>query len=159
MEPIDLSIYMESKARENTSIKHDPENGSCRFHVIDEPYDLKEFDNAIRSTATFPAMLMEQNDGYISDNDSANYTNTMRSSFMIIDRRRDSEKIKDVRNRCYKIGVEILVQMRKDQPKNIVAGKRVNFKVNSAYVPLGPMDGQYYGYQFEVELIANVNWS
>lgn len=159
MEPIDLSGYMELKARENVDIKHDPDNGNCRFYVIDDPYDLDEFDNAIRSMATFPAMLMEQNDGYISDNDSANYTNTLRSSFMIIDRRRDGEPIRTVKNRCYKIGFAVLVQMRKDQPKGIIEGKRVNFKVNSAYVPVGPMDGQYYGYQFEVEMIANISWS
>lgn len=149
---------MEEKAKENGSLAHLSTQKKCAFVVIDDPYDLDEFDNALRNTLTFPAMLLEQNDGLLSGNASSNYTNTLRTSFMIIDRRKDKEAIRDVRNRCYDIGWSILTQIRKDQPKNILANKNVRMEINSAYIPIGPMEAKYYGYQFEVEFIAPISF-
>lgn len=157
MKPSDLITYMEKKAKDNVSLAHLSTPKKNTFVVIDDPYDLEEFDNAIRNTLSFPAMLLEQNDGFLSDNGSANYTNTLRTSFMIIDRKKNDDKARDVRNRCYDIGFSILSSIRKDQPNKIITGKRVNMVINSAYIPVGPMEGQYYGYQFEVEFTAPIS--
>src|SRR5690606_21355346 len=157
MKPSDLITYMETKAKENTSLAH-LVDGKSAFSVIDDPYDLDEFDNSLRNMAKFPTMLLEQNDGFISSNESASYTNTLRTNFMIIDKRGSNESIRDVRSRCYDIGFAILVQIRKDQPKGIIEGVRINMVLNSAYVPIGPMDGKYYGYQFELEFTAPISF-
>lgn len=158
MKPSDLITYMEKKAKENISLAH-LVDGKSAFSVIDDPYDLDEFDNSLRNMAKFPAMLLEQNDGFISGNASASYTNTLRTNFMIIDKRGSNESIRDVRSRCYDIGFEILVQIRKDQPKSITDGKRINMVLNSAYVPIGPMDGKCYGYQFDLEFTAPISFA
>lgn len=158
MTPDTLFEYLERKASENDSIPHDPEIGKVAFFAIDNPYDLEEFENAVRNTLTFPAMLAEQNNGLLTDNTSNNYTNNLRSSFMILDKRRDSEKIRNVRSRCFQIGLDILAAIRKDQPGNIFPGKRINFKINLAYIPIGPINTEYYGYQFEIEFIVNFNF-
>lgn len=154
MAPDLLFDYLEQKAIESQVIPHDPGNGKVAFFAIDNPYDLEEFENAVRNTLSFPAMLAEQNEGILSDNASNNYTNTMRSSFMILDRRRDGNKIRNVRSRCYQIGMDILTSIRKDQPKGIVSGELVNFNINLAYLPIGPVYMEYYGYQFEIEFIT-----
>lgn len=153
MTPDSLFEYLERKAKENEQIPHDPDNGKVAFFAIDNPYDLEEFDNAIRNTLDFPAMLAEQNDGILTDNASANYTNTLRSSFMILDRRGENEKIRSVRSRCYQIGFDLITSMRKESP-NKNNSKSVYFNINLAYVPVGPINTEYYGYQFEIEFIT-----
>ncbi len=158
MTPDALIDYLERKAVESNMIPHDPDNGKVAFFAIDNPYDLEEFETAIRNTLTFPAMLAEQNDGLLNNNASNNYTNTLRSSFMILDKIRDSEKIRNVRSRCFQIGLDILTAIRKDQPNGIVPGKRVSFNINLAYLPIGPIVSEYYGYQFEIEFIVNFNF-
>lgn len=158
MTPDALIDYLERIAVESNMIPHDPDNGKVAFFAIDNPYDLEEFETAIRNTLTFPAMLAEQNDGLLNNNASNNYTNTLRSSFMILDKIRDSEKIRNVRSRCFQIGLDILTAIRKDQPKGIVPGKHVTFNINLAYLPIGPIVSEYYGYQFEIEFIVNFNF-
>lgn len=158
MTPDALFDYLERKAVESNKIPHDPENGKVAFFAIDNPYDFEEFDNAIRNTLIFPAMLAEQNDGLLNDNTSNNYTNTLRSSFMILDKRSDSERIRNVRSRCFQIGLDLLTSIRLDQPMGIITGKRVHFKINLAYVPVGPINTDYFGYQFEIEFIVNFSF-
>ena len=77
---------------------------------------------------------------------------------MILDKIRDSEKIRNVRSRCFQIGLDILTAIRKDQPNGITPGKRVIFNINLAYLPIGPIVSEYYGYQFEIEFIVNFNF-
>ena len=155
MTPDALFDYLERKAIESQVIPHDPGNGKVAFFAIDNPYDLEEFENAVRNTLTFPAMLAEQNDGLLNDQTSNNYTNTLRSGFMILDKRRDNESIRNVRSRCFQIGFDLLTAIRKDQPNKIIIGKRVIFNINLAYIPVGPINTDYYGYQFEIEFIVN----
>lgn len=158
MKPIDLEKYLERKAMECPDILHDPEHGESAFYIIDDPYDLEEFDNALRNFAKFPAMLTEQNDGILSDNHSNNYTNSLRTTFIILDKVHGEERTKDVKNRCFDIGLRMLTAIRKDQPKNVIPGKSVNVQINGGYLPVGPFSNMYYGYQFELELIAPISW-
>lgn len=148
--------YLESKAIQSPDIPHDPENKKVAFHSIDDPFDLAEFDNAIRNTAAFPAMLAEQGEGSIDDNESVNYTNTIEGAFLIVDERKGKEPIRTVRSRCFSIGKAILEQIRKDRnSREIIAGRFIDFRINGVqYSSVGPMYTKYYGYVFTIRFVC-----
>lgn len=148
--------YMELMAILNPSIDHDPDAGKKAFHVIDDPYDLEEFDNALRNSAAFPAMLLEMGEGLLNDNTSASYTDTISASFMILDKRNGEEPARNTRARCLEIAKAILIRMRKDcNARAIVPGKFIQFRLDDIpYVPVGPMDSKYYGYMVSFQFLC-----
>lgn len=156
----DLEIYLESKAIQNPSINHIEANGKKFFYVIDDPYELSEFDNALRSELkSFPAMILEFGEGMLDDNNANNYTDTMRGSFMIVDKydnKKGTERPRQIRTRCLEIAKQILIQIRKDRTsQTIEPGKHINFRIdNVPYTPVGPMAIQYYGYMVSFEFIC-----
>lgn len=155
----DLEKYLESKAIQNPEIKHDEVNSKKGFYVIDDPYDLSEFDNALRNFAAFPAMILEFGEGMLDDNNANSYTDTMRGSFMVVDKydnKSGSEKPRQIRARCLEIAKQILIQIRKDvRSQTIEPGKHINFRIaNIPYTPVGPMAIKYYGYMVSFEFIC-----
>lgn len=153
---LDLILqYLEHKVATSGSFTHDLTDNKKAFYVIDDPYNLSEFDEAIRSMTTFPAMLVEQLQGQLDDNDSANYTDTIQIGMIIIDKRA-KETIRTVRNRCFHIGKSILTDIRKDVPQlNIIPDKYVTMRIdNIPYTPVGPIADGYYGYIFQFEFIV-----
>ncbi|HWK58742.1 MAG TPA: hypothetical protein VNQ80_15470 [Parapedobacter sp.] len=152
----DFFDFLEAKAVQHADIPHDPANKKVAFYGLDDPYDLEEFDQALRNFAAFPAMLAELNEGELDDNDSANYTDTMMGGFMIVDKRRGKEPTRDVRHRCREIGKAIITQIRKDSRAGVVKpGEIVHMRINNvSYTPVGPLASQYYGYLFTFRFIC-----
>lgn len=129
-----------------------------RFFVIDNPYDLGELEMALRNSVEMPAMLVESEGGIISGNESANNTDTMNFVFLILDKRNGTEPISNIRNRCKEWGKAVLTGVRKDRVTKIVPGKIVYFELDGAYAPVGPIDVQYYGYQFNIQFIVPITF-
>ncbi|MDF2851703.1 hypothetical protein [Sphingobacterium multivorum] len=156
MSPEIITDYLERKASESPAILHVKDSASGQaFFVIDDPYDLNEFDKALRSVAKSPAMLFELADGVIDDQTNASYLNTVNCSFMVIDKKGDFEKVRDCRNRCYAIGKEIIKSILKDQREmNIIPDKMIQVPLRTNYSPVGPMDIRWYGYQFTLEFVG-----
>lgn len=153
----ELFDYLEEKAVQSPDIPHDPANKKLAFHAVDDPYDLEEFDKALRNFAVFPAMLAEHIDGELDDNNSANYTEDWNVGFMIVDRRNGKEAIRDVRARCMRIGRAIIVQMRKDgRPgRGSNPGVQRFFRIERVgFTPVGPMMTHYWGYLFTFRFIC-----
>lgn len=156
MGPDIITDYLERKATESPLIKHvkDSENDQA-FFVIDDPYDLNEFDLALRSLTKYPAMLFELADGVIDDQNNASYLNTVNCSFMIVDKLKEFEKIRTCRSRCYHIGKAIIREILKDcRNQLIIPDKLVQVPLRSTYSPVGPMDLRWYGYQFTLEFVG-----
>ena len=149
-----LFAYLERVVRMQPEISADVNKKV--FYVIEDSYDTDEMDNALRNFASFPAVLTEDYSGEISDNESANYTDTIGLSFIVVDQRNGREAVRDIRDRCKSIGKQIVIQIRKDRnTTNVVPGKFVNFDIREVmYQPVGPMLTKYYGYQFTIEFIA-----
>lgn len=156
MSPDIITDYMERKASESPAILHVKDSASDQaFFVIDDPFDLNEFDTALRSVAKSPAMQFELADGILDDQNNASYLNTVNCSFMIIDKLADFEKVRDCRNRCYHIGKEIIKSILKDQrDMNIIPGKMIQVPLRANYSPVGPMDVRWYGYQFTLAFVG-----
>lgn len=154
----DFFGYLEQKAVQHADIPHDPANGKVAFHAIDDPYDLESFDNALRNSAAFPAMLAEHHEGMLDDSESANYVDTWDGGFMIIDKRIGKEPVHAVRDRCMKIGKAIIIQMRKDGRPPVgdppADGIRLMGVKQIGYTPVGPMLTQYWGYLFTFRFIC-----
>lgn len=147
--------YLTAKAQQ-CGIDHDPEHSKKAVHVIDDPYDLGEFDAALRNFASFPAMLLEEGNGLLNDNTSASYIDTKDFSFMIVDKRDGKELARAVRARCLVIAQKILIKIREDRTKRlIVPGKFIEMRLDDCpYVPIGPMDTKYYGYMISLRFIC-----
>jgi len=156
MSPDIITDYMERKATESPDILHVKDSASDQaFFVIDDPYDLNEFDSALRSIVKSPAMLFELADGVIDDQTNASYLNTVHCSFMVIDKKGDFEKVRECRNRCYAIGKEIIKAVLKDQREQlIIPDKMIQVPLRTNYSPVGPMDVRWYGYQFTLEFVG-----
>lgn len=156
MSPKIITDYMDRKAVQSPAIQHVPESETDRaFFVIDDPYDLSEFDTAVRSFSKSPAMLFELMDGNLDDQNNASYLNTVNCSFMILDRVGENERIRDCRDRCYNIGKELIRDILKDvRDMAIVTDKMISCPLNSNYLPVGAIDNQYYGYQFTLQFIG-----
>lgn len=156
MDPNEIITYLEQKAAQ--FLGHEIGGTRCQFFVIDNPYELSEFDDALRNTVRVPAMLVEGEDGVISGNQSANNTDTMNFSFMILDKRNGRESIRDVRNRCKAWGVQVITQIRKERISGIVAGKVVTFDLNCPYSPVGPINTDCWGYHFSLQFIVPITF-
>lgn len=153
-----LEIYLESKASAHPAIQHKVD-GKKAFFVIDDPYNLEDFDNALRNFSSFPAMILEFGEGMLDDNNSGNYTDTIRGSFMIVDKydkHSGTERPRQIRARCLEVAKEILIQIRKDRnSQSIDPGKYIDFRIdNVPYVAVGPMSIQYYGYMVSFQFIC-----
>lgn len=156
MNPNLIIDYLEQRAVE--FLGHEIDGERCSFFVIDNPYDMGEFDKALRNIVQVPAMLVDGPEGFVSGNSSANNTDSQSYVFMVIDKRDDSERVRDVRFRCRELGLSILTKIRKDRQINIVPGKIVHFEMNSSYSPVGPISVKYYGYSFAVEFIIPITF-
>lgn len=156
MDPNEIIDYLEKKAEQ--FLGHQIGGSRCQFFVIDNPYDLGEFEDALRNTVRVPAMLVEGEDGVISGNQSANNTDTLNFSFMILDKRKGRESIRDVRNRCKAWGVQVITQIRKERISGIVANKVVTFELNCPYSPVGPINVDYFGYHFSIQFIVPITF-
>lgn len=156
MSPEIITNYIERKAIESSFIQHVPDSEHDRsFFVIDDPYDLSEFDKALRSLSKSPSMLFELMDGSIDDQNNASYLNTVNCSFMILDRVGEDELIRNCRDRCYRIGKDLIKQILKDvRDMDIISDKMISCPLNSNYIPVGAIDNQYYGYQFTLQFVG-----
>lgn len=142
--------YLEKKAAD--VLGHEIDGKRCQFFVIDDPYDLDEFDKALKNKVQMPAMLAEFAEGYVGMNNSANYTDSINMFFMIVDKRKGSEPIRDVRERCKAWGMKVLTEMRKEKKADRIPGLLLDFVIDSNYAPVGPIALSYYGYQFSISL-------
>lgn len=154
MDSLELFAYLERVAKMQPEIVD--EDKKKVFYVVEDIYDTDEMDQALRSFAALPAVLTEDYSGMLSDNESANYTDTIVLSFMVVDRKVGKESVRDVRNRCKGIATRMILQIRKDRNSmNITPGKFVSYDIsNVVYQPIGPMLTDFYGYQFTLEFIA-----
>lgn len=158
MSPKDVTEYIEKKVISLSEFPHSPNQGRSSFFVIANPYDFDEFDNALRKIAAFPAVLCELVNGRISDNDSANHTNSIAISFMVLDKSKSAESHIELQSRCYELGLKLLNQIRKDGRAGVIEGKSVTVDMNSNYQPVGPLDSQYWGYQFDLTFTVSFGW-
>lgn len=158
MTPKDLINYFESKIVTIADIQHRPNEGRIAFFEVSDPYDFDEFDSALRNCASFPAVLCEVVNGQISDNASANYTNSISISFMVMDAKNGAESLLDVRSRCYEIGLKILKSIKEDDRMGIIKDKSIFVEMNSNYQPVGPMATEYWGYQFDLSFVSSIGF-
>lgn len=152
--PKSILSYLEGKVIALAEVAHRPDQGKQAFFVIDDPYDFSEFDDALRNCASFPAVLCEMVQGQIGDN-AGTYTNSVSISFMILDAKSRNERLMDVKSRCYDIGMQLLKAIHADNRLEIIPGHSVSIEMNSNYQPVGPLDAQYYGYQFDLVFVAS----
>lgn len=158
MSPKDVIQYIENKVISLPDVGHLPDEGKKAFFVIDDPYDFQEFDNALRNSASFPAVLCELVNGRLDENNAGSYTNSISVSFMVVDKEMNGERRIDMLSRTFDIGVKLLNEIRKDGRTGVVPGKSITVEMNSNYQPVGPLNSQFWGYQFDLSFTASFGW-
>lgn len=158
MGPKDIIEYVRRKVTEMEGFSPKVNATDDSFFVIANPYDFEEFDNALRNTATFPAVLCELVNGRLEDNMAGTMTNSITISFMVVDMESDSDSRMDVQTRCYEWGIKLLKAIRKDGRNGIILNKSVVVEMNSSYQPVGPLDSQYWGCQFDLSFEGSISW-
>ncbi|MFD2741971.1 MULTISPECIES: hypothetical protein [Sphingobacterium] len=153
----DIFDYFERLATEHPLISHEA-GKRVSFYVIDDGYDFDELDNALRNLLRTPALLVDEPDGRLSGNESANNTDTMNFNIMIVDSKKGKERVRDVRNRCKQIGLDLVMTTRKKRFTGIVPNKLVTYELESTYSPIGPLLLGYYGYQFTISFTIPITF-
>jgi hypothetical protein len=146
----DYSTYFEKLATLHTAIRHNADDRQS-FFFIEQPDDTEEFDNALRNYATSPALLAVAEQGELNDNNSENHTEQFEGQLYVIARKEDGQSIKQVRDICKPIVMDILAKMKIDAKRTggIIPGKLVQFRINNiSYQKVGPMNISWYGYTF-----------
>ena len=157
---IEYINYFEALARKNVQLKHNPEQNWRSFFCIHNPYETAEFDQALRSSAASTVFLLDAPVGFLSDNGSMNYTQTSKLNYMIV-AKANKERIRQVRNDCFQIGMDVLERIGADAKKQmIIPGKSIYFDAeNINYDVVGPINLDYYGYAFSFSLVCPFSFS
>ncbi len=152
--------YLENLARKNTFLNHRPEENRKSFFCISDAYNMVEFDNALRSCVSFPALLLDVPTGFLSDNGCTNFTRTIKGEFQVVSKS-TKENSRTARDDCFRIGMDILARINLDaRSKNIIKGQTIYFMVDDIpYQPTGPMALDHYGYAFHFRLICPFSFS
>ncbi|KAA8483766.1 hypothetical protein BDE36_1767 [Arcticibacter tournemirensis] len=152
--------YFENLAKQSIAIGHDPDQGRYSFFYIEDPYNMEEIDLAIRNRLTLPALLLETSDGELDKNATTNYTDTIKCVFSVIGKANTTEELRQSRDQCKRIGIEILARMSHDSSRNaIVPGKNVYFRIEEVeYSPIS-VDTLFFGYQFSFRFVCPFGFS
>lgn len=147
--------YFENLARKNVQLKHNPEQNKKSFFCIADTYSMVEFDNALRSCVSFPALLLDVPTGFLSDNGGTNFTRTIKGEFQVVSKS-TKENSRIAREDCFRIGMDILARIHLDaRSKTIIKGRTIYFMIDDIpYQPTGPMALDHYGYAFHFRLIC-----
>lgn len=158
MNEIQYIEYFEALATKNTTLAHCKEQRS--FFCINNPYETNEFDNALRSSAASTVLLLDAPAGYLSDNGTANFTQTTKFDFLLVGKA-SKENIRSVRAHCFQLGLDILARISTDAAaKTIIAGRNIYFMNESIqYDVVGPINLSYYGYSFSFNFCCPFSFS
>jgi hypothetical protein len=139
--------YFEALAISSKAINHTADGGKSFFY-IDEPDNLDEFDQALRSSATSPAMLLIADEGEFDDNNTANHTQEISGQFYILAKTNDDFTKRNARAMCLPIVLDFLARMIVDARKNkLIPSKAITFRISKVpYKTVGPIDLTWYGY-------------
>lgn len=152
--------YFKNLATKSTDIAHVETTLKKSFFVVDNPFDLTEVDNALRSGIKLPAMLLDIPKFTPSGNGGANYTNTVEGTFVIL-QKASKGNLSSVRDECLQIGLKFLYRMHYDYKEQMIeAGRPVFFKMEDTDVePVGPIAVEHYGYIFTFRFICPFSFS
>lgn len=152
--------YFEKLARMHHILRHKPEEKNGSFFCINNPYELTEFDNALRDNSSTRVLLLDAPTGYLTDNGSANYTQMTKIDFLVVGEV-NHEPMREVRNDCFYIGMDIVSRIRTDAKKNTIIPGRYIYLLedNITYDVVGPLYNSHYGYAFSLQLCCPFNFS
>ena len=151
--------YFERLATQHKALQHKSAEKHTSFFVIQNTYDLTEFDNAVRNNECARVLLLDMPTGYLTDNGSATYTQLSKINFMIVGKA-TSETIHSVRQDCFQIGMDFIAKIRIDgQKRTIISGKNVYLQENNIqYDLVGPIQQAHHGYVFSFQLCCPFAW-
>ncbi|MFN8406766.1 MAG: hypothetical protein U0X71_04725 [Sphingobacteriaceae bacterium] len=151
--------YFEQLATQHRKLQHGSGGKNKSFFVIQNTYDLTEFDNAIRNNPCERVLLLDMPTGYLTDNGSANYTQFSKIDFMIVGKA-TSETISAVRQDCFQIGMDFITKIRTDQQKQaIIPNRNVYLQENNIqYDLVGPIQQSHHGYSFSFQFCCPFAW-
>ncbi|MNK47606.1 hypothetical protein D3C87_664180 [compost metagenome] len=137
------SDYFENLAKKCLPISHTAAQKA--YFEIEDPEELNEFDEALRSMVKETCMLLVSEGGELDDNGSENYTDTVEYQVYILRRKKTTNSISGIRAEAKSILVEVLKKIKVDFRTNVKSRFRIS---NTTYVKVGPMgdEGQWYGY-------------
>ena len=146
----DYIEYYENLATQHKCIVHDEADKS--FFYVENPDDLEEFDEYLRTIKKRVAMLLVANNGEFNDNGSNNYTDELNAQVYIVIRKTGDKTIRELNNEAKIILRSVIARTRKDHPKE--------FRINKVpYTPVGPMCENWYGYTAMLTFICPFGFS
>lgn len=144
--------YFENLARTNKRILHT--DNQPAFFYIDDKYNPEAFDNAIKSMAKTPALLLEQYGYEADESGNRTYIKDIMGQFNILIKTQKGERatIEFARSESEAIADLIIARMRKDfeafdafQLADGSDTRRIQYKVKCKVEPIGPINADYYG--------------
>jgi hypothetical protein len=158
--------YFQNLATQHKEILHGKDKKKSFFYV-DNPFDWDEVDEAINNKLQPPFMLLDTPEGVLDDNGTNNYVDTINGSFSIIGKAKTQEEVALLREKCKRIGIDILARVRTDGKKTggkggIVPGKLVNFNIaDIPYTPLAPpsLPQHFHGWLFTFQFACPFSYT
>ena len=143
-----IIAYFERIAGAHHILKHDIE-GARSFFSVEDPDELSNFDEALRSMTSDVAFLTCAMEGELEDNGSENHVQSIDLQVFVVRRIGTGVSIASCRTECLEILTQLLGRTKRDArtPGGVIPGKKVEF--NIAGVPVkkvGPMNMEWYGY-------------
>lgn len=143
-----IITYFERIAGANHVLKHNIDGGSS-FFSVEDPDELSNFDDALRSMTGDIAFLTCAMEGELDDNGSENHVQSIDLQVFVVRRRNAGVSIASCRTECLEILTQLLGRIKRDArvPGNVIPGKKVEFKIAAIPVKkVGPMNMEWYGY-------------
>ena len=144
--------YFNDLATLSADILHTEESKS--FFYVDDKYSIEAFDNAIKSAAKTPALLLEQYTSDLDDNTNEIHFEHLSGRFTILLKAivGDSASKELARTTAEGIAQKFLFRMRKDLKDGGIivlpnlSQRKAFFKIQKVSIdPVGPINVNYYG--------------
>lgn len=147
--------YFKNLATQHKLINHDDDINRAFFY-IENPDELNEFDEGLRTMSSDIAMLLTATMGEFDDAQSENHTDEINAQVYIVMRKKTDVNIREINQQCKEILLSVLARTKSDYRNNF----QTRFSISKIpYQKVGAMADEWYGYTSLISFICPFGYS
>lgn len=150
--------YFEGLATRLKAIAHN-ETSHKAFFVIESVDDMREVQESLRRNMVTPALLLEEFEDDLSDNNADNNREVIRGAIAVIVRvsAKDVVSIRDARNQARAIARKLVFKMKRDSINGYLAENGITAKLESKGFGVGPVADNCFGWRYDFTWSSSLN--
>jgi len=142
--------YFTNMAQKVKAISDDPAEKKRAFFVIEDMDSIPEVQEAIRSRLKPCALLLEEFDDDLTDNNADNHQEFLHGAFAVIIKVGQGTAVdrRSARKTARAAGKLIIAEMKREALDGVLSDQGIIVKIQSKGFGVGPVADNYYGWRY-----------